>query len=62
VDIKDKVWTHLFLRDQYERISAQLALLEQEAISLIKEIPQAQNLLTIPCIGTSYGGATLFSK
>ncbi|NHN35639.1 IS110 family transposase [Paenibacillus agricola] len=41
----------LFLLDQYERLSTQLTQLEQEAISLMKEIPQAQSLLTIPGIG-----------
>jgi transposase len=40
----------LFLLDQYERLSEQLAQLEQEAISLLKEIPQAQSLLTIPAL------------
>jgi len=41
----------LFLLDQYERLSSQLEQLEQEAISLMKDIPQAQSLLTIPGIG-----------
>ncbi|TVY01484.1 IS110 family transposase [Paenibacillus cremeus] len=41
----------LFLLDQYEALSIQLAHLEQEAISLLKEIPQAQSLLTIKGIG-----------
>lgn len=41
----------LFLLNQYEQLSTQLAQLEQEAISLLKKIPQAQSLLTIPGIG-----------
>jgi transposase len=41
----------LFLLDQYETLSTHLAQLEQEAISLLKDIPQAQRLLTIPGIG-----------
>ncbi|WNR46886.1 IS110 family RNA-guided transposase [Paenibacillus roseipurpureus] len=41
----------LFLLDQYERLTTQLGELEQEAISLMKEIPQAKSLLTIPGIG-----------
>jgi transposase len=41
----------LFLLDQYDALSSQLSQLEQEAISLLKEIPQAQGLLTIKGIG-----------
>lgn len=41
-----------FLLDQYEQLSTQLIQLEQEATSLLNEIPQAQRLLSIPGIGT----------
>lgn len=40
-----------FLLDQYEQLSSELARLEREATSLLKEIPQAQKLLSIPGIG-----------
>ena len=41
-----------FLLDQYELLSTQLSQLEQEATSLLNELPQAQRLLSIPRIGT----------